>query len=201
MRKFIFILLFVSAFPASAARALPEGVYTTLDSYSPPIIRLDGKEFQTSAAFQIRDTQNRLIAPQRVPTDVPVWIQVEPSRQDLVWRAWILSPDEVAYLKSIGRINELQLTAKHLLVGIAPDVSSGAWPCVSAGTLGWKESRRVWNLALEAGEDSSSLAQRFRVNLEEAREAVRVPATARQVAIDTVRPRRQSREPAPANRR
>lgn len=106
MRKLLFLLLLSSMLPAFAARSLPKGIYTQLDSYSPPVIRLDGKEFQTSAAFQIRDTQNRLIAPQRVPTDVPVWIQVEPSRQDLVWRAWILSPEEVAYLKSIGRIKE-----------------------------------------------------------------------------------------------
>ncbi|MGL6040721.1 MAG: hypothetical protein ACRC01_05930, partial [Deefgea sp.] len=105
-RNFLLLLLLVSSLPVFAARILPEGVYTQLDSYSPPVIRLDGKEFQTSAAFQIRDTQNRLIAPQRVPTDVPVWVQVEPSRQDLVWRAWILSPEEVTYLKSIGRIKE-----------------------------------------------------------------------------------------------
>lgn len=106
MRKLLFLLLLSSMLPAFAARILPEGVYAQLDSYTPPIIRLDDKEFQTSAAFQIRDNQNRLIAPQQVPKDVPVWVQVEPSRQDLIWRAWILSPEEVAHLKSIGRIKE-----------------------------------------------------------------------------------------------
>ena len=104
MRKILFLLCFFSSVTSFASRTLPEGIYTTLDSYTPPIIRLDGKEFQTSAAFQIRDTQNRLITPQHMPTNVPVWIQVEPSRQDLIWRAWILSPEEIDYLKSIGRI-------------------------------------------------------------------------------------------------
>ncbi|QZA76839.1 hypothetical protein K4H28_10985 [Deefgea tanakiae] len=106
MQKILFLFIMCFTTYSFAARILPEGVFTTLDSYTPPVIRLDGKDFQTSAAFQIRDAQNRLIAPQRVPTDVPVWIQVEPSRQDLIWRAWILSPEEVEYLKSIGRIKE-----------------------------------------------------------------------------------------------
>lgn len=106
MRKLLFLLLLTSMMPAFSARTLPTGIYTQLDSYSQPTIRLDGKDYQTSAAFQIRDTQNRLIPPPQVPKDVPVWVEVEPSRQDLIWRAWILSPDEVAYLKSIGRIKE-----------------------------------------------------------------------------------------------
>ncbi|MBM5572515.1 MULTISPECIES: hypothetical protein [Deefgea] len=110
MRKFLFILLFITCIPTFAGRVLPEGVYTTLDSFTPPVIRLDGKEYYTSAAFQIRDEQNRLLAPQRVPANVPVWVQVEPSRQDLIWRAWILSPEEVEYLKSIGRIKEPRAT-------------------------------------------------------------------------------------------
>lgn len=106
MRTLLLTILLMFTLPTFAARNLPKGSYTQLDSYAPPIIRLDGKDFYTSAAFQIRDTQNRVIAPQRVPTDVPVWVQLEPSRQDLIWRAWILSPEEVAYLKSIGRIKE-----------------------------------------------------------------------------------------------
>nr|WP_314899558.1 hypothetical protein [uncultured Deefgea sp.] len=106
MRNIFFLLLITLATPTFAARILPEGDYAKLDSFTPPVIRLEGKDFQTSAAFQIRDTQNRLIQAQQVPKDVPVWIQVEPSRQDLIWRAWILSPEEVAYLKSIGRIKE-----------------------------------------------------------------------------------------------
>ncbi|WP_027468356.1 hypothetical protein [Deefgea rivuli] len=106
MIRLVFIFLIFYTCPTLAARILPEGAYTQLDSYSQPTIRLDGKDYQTSAAFQIRDTQNRLIPPQQVPKDVPIWVQVEPSRQDLIWRAWILSPEEVAYLKSIGRIKE-----------------------------------------------------------------------------------------------
>lgn len=106
MNKLIVLLVLTLSTPVFAARTLPEGVYAQLDSFTPPVISLNGKEFYTSAAFQIRDQKNHILPPQRVPADVPVWVQVEPSRQDLIWRAWILSPEEVEYLKSIGRIKE-----------------------------------------------------------------------------------------------
>ena len=106
MLKWLLVLVTIVTTSAFAARVLPEGAYTQLDSFSPPTIRLDGKEYQTSAAFQIRDTQNRLISAARVPKDAPIWVQAEPTRKDLIWRAWLLSPDEVAQLKAAGRIKE-----------------------------------------------------------------------------------------------
>ncbi|QZA81886.1 hypothetical protein [Deefgea piscis] len=106
MRLFLVVCLLLSALPAFAARILPEGAYAQMDYYAPPVIRLDGKDYLVSAAFQVRDQQNRLIPPQRVPRDVPVWVQLEANRKDLVWKAWLLSPAEIDFLKSIGRIKE-----------------------------------------------------------------------------------------------
>ena len=99
------LLLALFTTPSFAGRSLPNGTYTTLDAFTPPTIILDGQEYRTSPAIQIRDQHNRILQGTEVPTDVPVWVQPE-GRTNVVWRVWILSPDEIAYLTSIGKIKE-----------------------------------------------------------------------------------------------
>lgn len=59
---------------------------------------IDGKLFQSAPGLQIRDEMNALVFPTMIGTDVPVRYQLDPM--GTVWRIWLMTPAEVAALKS-----------------------------------------------------------------------------------------------------
>lgn len=73
--------------PAQAKRA-------TLSHVEGMTVELDGKRTQLAAGAQIRDERNMILVPAAVPPGVLVKYQLD--IQGMVWRVWILSPQEAA---------------------------------------------------------------------------------------------------------
>ena len=73
--------------PADAKRA-------TMSHVEGMTVELDGKKMLLAAGAQIRDDRNMIVVPTMMPRGVLVKYQVD--TQGMIWRAWILSPQEAA---------------------------------------------------------------------------------------------------------
>jgi sirohydrochlorin ferrochelatase len=91
------ILLLAAATGAAQAqfRAIPDQAKrATLSHVEGMIVDVDGKRMQLAAGAQIRDGRNMIVVPTAVPAGVLVKYMLD--TQGLVWRVWILSPQEAA---------------------------------------------------------------------------------------------------------
>jgi hypothetical protein len=91
------ILLLAAATGIAEAqfRAIPgEAKRATLSHVEGMIVDVDGKRMQLAAGAQIRDGRNMIVVPTAVPAGVLVKYMLD--TQGLVWRVWILSPQEAA---------------------------------------------------------------------------------------------------------
>ncbi|WP_303786501.1 hypothetical protein [Azovibrio restrictus] len=87
--------------PAVIERNIPDGAVLGKLAGPPDMmgnVTIDDKVFMASPGLQIRDEMNLLMFPTLVGHDVPVRYQLDPMGG--VWRIWLMTPAEVAALKS-----------------------------------------------------------------------------------------------------
>ncbi|MDR3427597.1 MULTISPECIES: hypothetical protein [Silvimonas] len=92
------VALFVSTL-ALADRVLPpNGQLGTLNSYQIGSVTIDDENRMPAAAIRVYGTNNLLLPPQQVPTDVDIWYTTEANGN--VWKIWVLTEDEFKQQKA-----------------------------------------------------------------------------------------------------
>jgi hypothetical protein len=97
LRRAALILLLAAATASAHAqfRTIPaQAKRATLSHLEGMTVELDGKRTLLAAGAQIRDERNMIVVPAAVPPGVLVKYQLD--TQGMVWRVWILSPQEAA---------------------------------------------------------------------------------------------------------
>lgn len=88
-------LLFAASAVQAQFRTIPsDAKRATMSHVEGMTIELDGRKMPLAAGAQIRDDRNMIVVPAMMPRGILVKYQVD--AQGMIWRVWILSPQEAA---------------------------------------------------------------------------------------------------------
>ena len=59
-------------------------------------VAINGKPMRLAPGAQVRDASNMIVLPTALPAGAKVKYLLDPQNQNLVYRVWILSPQEIA---------------------------------------------------------------------------------------------------------
>ena len=96
LRRVALILILAAAGPTFAQfRSIPaDAKRATMSHVEGMIVEVNGKRTQLAAGAQIRDDRNLIVVPAALLPGALVKVQLD--TQGLIWRVWILSPQEAA---------------------------------------------------------------------------------------------------------
>jgi hypothetical protein len=93
MRYFALLMLLICTTASAQLRSIPkEAQFGEIRHLESMYVELNGKPVQLSPGAQIRDTNNRLVLPTSLTEKVQVGYMLDGA--GLLYRAWILSPEE-----------------------------------------------------------------------------------------------------------